>query len=92
MFDFINTKKLNNIDIIKIDTEGYEFKIIKGMGKNISKIKLIHLEHHFDDMIIKNYKLSDIHNYLKNNNFIKIFKIKMKFRKSFEYIYKNKNF
>tara|TARA_B100001964_G_scaffold227345_1_gene277161 strand:- start:124 stop:831 length:708 start_codon:yes stop_codon:yes gene_type:complete len=89
---FIDEKKIDKIDLLKIDTEGYEFKVIKGLGKNISKIKLIHLEHHFDDMIIKNYKLSDIHNYLKNNNFIKIFKIKMKFRKSFEYIYKNKNF
>ena len=90
--NFIEEKKIDKIDLLKVDTEGYEFKIIKGLGKNISKIKLIHLEHHFDDMIIKNYKLSDIHNYLKNNNFTKIFKIKMKFRKSFEYIYKNKNF
>ena len=92
MANFINKKKIDKIDLLKIDTEGYEFKIIKGLGESISKIKVIHLEHHFDDMIIKNYKLSDIHNYLKRNNFIKIFKIKMKFRKSFEYIYKNKNF
>jgi len=90
--NFIDEKKIDNIDLLKIDTEGYEFKVVKGLGQNISKIKLIHLEHHFDDMIIKNYKLSDIHNYLKSNNFEKIFKIKMKFRKSFEYIYKNKNF
>jgi len=90
--NFIEEKKIDKIDLLKIDTEGYEFKIIKGLEKNISKIKLIHLEHHFDDMIIKNYKFSDIHNYLKNNNFTKIFKIKMKFRKSFEYIYMNKNF
>ena len=90
--NFIDEKKIDKIDLLKIDTEGYEFKVIRGLGENISKIKLIHLEHHFDDMIIKNYKLSDIHNYLKNNNFTKIFKIKMKFRKSFEYIYKNKNF
>ena len=90
--NFIDKKKIDKIDLLKIDTEGYEFKVIKGLGESISKIKLIHLEHHFDDMIIKNYKLSDIHNYLKSNNFIKIFKIKMKFRKSFEYIYKNKNF
>ena len=92
LFNFIDEKKLKKIDLLKIDTEGYEFKVIKGLGSNISKIKLIHLEHHFDDMIIKNYNLSDIHNYLISNNFIKVFKIKMKFRKSFEYIYRNKNF
>ena len=83
-------KKIDKIDLLKIDTEGYEFKIIKGLEKNISKIKLIHLEHHFDDMVLKNYKLSDIHNYLIQNNFEKVFKVKMMFRKSFEYIYSNK--
>ncbi len=90
--NFIDKNKIDKIDLLKIDTEGYEFNVIRGLEENISKIKLIHLEHHFDDMIIKNYKLSDIHNYLKINNFTKIFKIKMKFRKSFEYIYKNNNF
>ncbi len=43
-------------------------------------------------MIIKKYKFTDIHNLLKKNNFEKVFKIKMKFRKSFEYIYKNTKF
>ena len=42
-------------------------------------------------MIIKNYNLSNIHNYLGKYKFQKILKIKMKFRKSFEYIYKNNN-
>ena len=41
-------------------------------------------------MIMKNYKLSDIHSLLTLNGFEKYFKIKMKFRKSFEYIYINK--
>jgi len=41
--------------------------------------------------IIKNYNLTDIHSYLKKKGFIKFFKIKMKFRKSFEYLYINKN-
>ena len=90
--NFISENNIGKIDLLKIDTEGYEFKIIKGFGENISKIKLIHLEHHFDDMIIKDYKLSDIHDYLKSKHFVKVFKIRMKFRKSFEYIYKNINF
>ena len=37
-------------------------------------------------MIDKKYKFRDINNLLKKNNFQKL-KIKMKFRKSFEYIY-----
>ena len=42
-------------------------------------------------MLIKKYNFSDIHNLLKKNNFEKIFKAKMPFRKTFEYIYKNEN-
>jgi hypothetical protein len=43
-------------------------------------------------MIIKDYKFSDIHNFLKNKGFKMIKKSKMIFRKSFEYVYENKNF
>ena len=83
---------VNEIDLMKIDTEGYEFKILKGLNKLISKVKVIHFEHHYDNMLIKNYKFSDINNFLAVNNFKKFFKVKMKFRKSFEYIYINKNY
>ena len=75
---------------MKIDTEGYELSVLKGVINNLKDIKVIYFEHHFDDMIIKKYKLSDIHSLLIENNFKKYFKIKMKFRKSFEYIYYNK--
>jgi hypothetical protein len=48
-------------------------------------------EHHYDNMILKGYKFSDINNYLIKNNFIQISKHKMPFRKTFEYIYINKS-
>ena len=44
-------------------------------------------EHHFNDMIVKNYKFRDINNLLRVNNFIQVYKYKMPFRKTFEYIY-----
>ena len=88
----MDEKKIDKIDFVKIDTEGFEYNILLGLEDYISKVNYILLEHHFDDMIIKNYKLSDLHNLLSNNNFKKIFKIKMPFRKSFDYIYKNNNF
>ena len=75
-----------------MDTEGYELNVIESLGSYISKIKIIQFEHHFDDMILKNYNLSDIHDLLIKNGFMKFFKIKMKFRKSFEYIYINKKY
>ena len=90
--NFIIEKKIDKIDFIKIDTEGFEYNILLGLENYITRVNYILLEHHFDDMIIKNYKLTDLHNLLQKNNFKKIFKIKMPFRKSFDYIYKNNNF
>ena len=66
--------------------------VLLGLKDKIRMINLIHFEHHFDDMIVKAYKLTDIHNLLTMNGFKKHFKIKMKFRKSFEYLYINKNY
>ena len=87
---FIEKNEIKNIDLLKIDTEGYEFKIIKGLSKYYNKIKLIYFEHHYDDMILKDYSFSDIHRLLTDRDFKMIKKSKMIFRKSFEYIYENK--
>ena len=86
----LENKKILKIDILKIDTEGYEFEILKGLKNRIKIIDIIFFEHHYDDMVNKSYTYSDIHNLLKKNNFEKIFKSKMPFRKTFEYIYRNK--
>ena len=89
--NILNKYEIKEIDLLKIDTEGYELSVLKGVINNLKNIKVIYFEHHFDDMIIKKYKLTDIHSLLIENIFKKYFKIKMSFRKSFEYIYYNKN-
>lgn len=82
--------KENKIDILKIDTEGYELNILKGISKrDFKKIKFIYFEHHYDLMIDKKYKFSDINKLLINNDFTLKYKLRMKFRKSFEYIYES---
>ena len=90
--EFIIENNVNKIDLLKIDTEGHEYPVLLGLKDKINMINLIHFEHHFDDMIIKDYKLTDIHDLLIKKGFKKYFKIKMKFRKSFEYLYINKNY
>ena len=85
--DYINKKNINKIDFIKIDTEGYEYYVLKGLQNQFRKTKLILFEHHYDNMLIKNYKFSDIHSFLLKNNFRQIYKYKMAFRKTFEYVY-----
>ena len=91
-FSFLKKQKIKKIDLLKIDTEGYEYFVIKGFDKSINKIKVIFFEHHYDLMLIKNYTFSKIHDYLVANNFKKHSKFKMPFRKTFEYIYINKRY
>jgi len=88
---FIKKNSIDHVDLLKIDTEGYEFNILKGLSEYSHKVNLIYFEHHYDDMIIKNYKFGDIHDLLKKKNFKMIKKSKMIFRKSFEYVYENQN-
>ena len=86
---FISDYNIKKIEILKIDTEGFDFEVIQGLQSEIKKVKYIYFEHHFHDMFIKKYKFSEINNFLVKNNFKKVFKIKMMFRKTFEYIYCN---
>ena len=89
--DFINQNQIKDIDVLKIDTEGYEYKILKGINNDQFKfIKFIYFEHHYDLMLNKGYKFRDINDFLVEKGFKKSFKIKMKFRKTFEYIYEKK--
>ena len=91
MSKIIQENKINKIDILKIDTEGFEFNVLRGVNKiDYDKINYIYFEHHYDLMINKGYTFSEINSFLVKNNFKKIFKVKMKFRKSFEYIYEKK--
>ena len=89
---FKEAQDFKKIDILKIDTEGYELNILKGLSEDqLKKIKYIYFEHHYDLMIKKSYTYHDIKNFLNKNNFYLSLKLKMNFRKTFEYIYENKN-
>ena len=89
---FIDMKGIDIVDLLKIDTEGHEFNVIKGLGDEINKVKLILFEYHEDNSIVKNYSIDDISSYFVSKNFIQQSKIKMKFRNSFEYIFINNKY
>ncbi len=89
--EYLNNNSIEYINFMKVDTEGYELDVLKGLGTKIHNVQYIMFEHHYHDMLIKTYKFSDINELLVKNNFIKIFKAKMPFRKTFEYIYENRN-
>ena len=88
--NYIYQNNYNRISFLKIDTEGYEYEILIGLKKRIKSVDTIMFEHHYDNMIIKEYTFSDINYLLKKNDFYQVFKSRMPFRKSFEYIYRRK--
>ena len=85
--DYIVQQNIGKIDFLKIDTEGYEYEILLGLEDKIEFVNTIMFEHHYDNMIKKGYTFSDINKLLVKNNFKKIYKSRMPFRKTFEYIY-----
>lgn len=86
--NFIKKNKLP--EFIKIDVEGYEEEIIKGMMNNLKKIKVIMIEFHFDNQY-KNYNTSRLHNTLIKNNFNMYKSIKFPILNWEDRIYINKN-
>ena len=86
--NYIEKNDIKKIDFMKIDTEGYEYEILLGLDNKIKLVDIIMFEHHYDNMIKKGYTFRDINRLLHKNKFYKIYKSKMPFRKTFEYIYK----
>ena len=89
LIDLIMKKKLKNIDLLKIDTEGHEKEVLKGLGKKINIIKVILIEIHNDNIYLK-YSSSQIHNYLLKNKFALQKRIKFPFTTWEDRIYINR--
>ena len=68
---YTKLKNIEYIDLLKIDTECHEDKVLIG-GKNLlenERIKAIQIEIRFDDVYQKYFNFSDIEKYLVPNNF-----------------------
>tara|TARA_X000000950_G_C13784806_1_gene606729 strand:+ start:322 stop:1035 length:714 start_codon:yes stop_codon:yes gene_type:complete len=81
--------KIKKIDLLKIDTEGYELNVLIGLKKFIEKTKIILLECHYDDSLIKNYNFRSLNFFFTKNRFKLISRNKMLLRRGYELIYKN---
>lgn len=69
--DYITSKKIKKIDVLKIDTQGYEDKVLSG-AKNLikeNKIRLIQLEVIFSEIYENPLQIYDIEKILVPNNY-----------------------
>ena len=74
---YIKKYLIKNIDILKIDTEGYEKEVLKGISKkNFQKISYIVIEKTLDKNLYQGYSFDQVHKILKKNNFILIKKFR----------------
>ena len=53
----------------------------------MQSVNIIMFEHHYDNMIKKDYTFREINNLLIKYNLRQVYKSRMPFRKTFEYIY-----
>tara|TARA_B100000795_G_C22494723_1_gene321635 strand:- start:85 stop:615 length:531 start_codon:yes stop_codon:yes gene_type:complete len=69
--DYCKNNNINQIDLVKIDTQGYEDKVLEGSINTIkeNKIKVIVAEIMFDDVYNKYLSFSDIEKFIIPNNF-----------------------
>ena len=86
---FIKQKKIEKIDLLKIDTEGHELEVLKGALKTIKehKVKFILIELHFSKMY-QNYSKKKIELFLSKNNFFLLKKFKFPFLTFVDNLYK----
>ena len=75
---FIIDNNLEKIDLLKIDTEGNEFNVLKGLKKKINIVNNILIEIHHRELFL-NYNSEKIHQYLIDNGFKLVKKFKFPF-------------
>lgn len=68
--DYMLTKEMKSLDFLKIDTEGFEFHVIKGFEEIIQNVKVIQFEYGGTYLDCKT-KLSEVVDYLSQHGFHK---------------------
>ncbi len=69
-YDYVVKNNIKNIDFLKIDTEGYELKVLEGFGDFIENISIIQFEYG-GTFLDTNTKLIDVIKYLLEKGFHK---------------------
>lgn len=76
--NYIKKNRISEIDLLKLDAETHEDKILKGLKKNLNKVNLIECEVHLGNNYTRYLKFYDIEKILNPNRFrlVGIFNVK----------------
>ena len=85
---FAVSNDITQIDLLKIDTEGYELAVLKGAVQSILNTKIILIELSSHDMYF-NYDKKEIEQFLLQNNFLLVKTFRTPFQKWEDRIYVN---
>ena len=85
---FTKNRKLNKIDLLKIDTEGHELNVIKSGLKTLKKTSYLLIEFRQNDLYL-NYSSQALHKIVLKNNFKLIKKFKFPLFSMEDRLYKN---
>lgn len=61
---YITRKQVKKLNLLKIDTQGYEPEVLSGLGSNLSDIDVVVTELMFYDFYERSLSFSDIEQYL----------------------------
>jgi len=88
-----DVERIADIDLIKLDVEGHEYQCLEGLFDVPlnSRIRLIQLEHHKDDMYENSIPFSKINKLMNSNNFKLIKRFKHSFGDFEDLLYVNDN-
>jgi len=68
--DYVVANNITTVDFLKIDTEGYELKVLQGFGDFLQHIKIIQFEYG-GTFLDNNTRLFDVINFLEQHGFHK---------------------
>lgn len=75
-FSYMQSKNIETVDFLKIDTEGYELQVLKGFGKALSNVKIIQFEYG-GTYADAGYKLIDVIDYLQPYGFVNFARLEL---------------
>ena len=90
---FFIDQQIQEVDVLKIDTEGHEYEGLEGLFESTRPIEVsvIQFEMHFDDMYLKNRSYKEIKDLLNSKGYFEIKRIKHGFGDFYDYFYSKDN-